>query len=239
MNSNSFFQYSRFKRKYLTLERAPFFEIGASYVKNKGVVLDIGSGEGDFFLHLKNRGIDTEHVYLLDGNEATVKSNLQLTGNSKLYLAPQELPFENGAVDLVHMSHLIDNLGGGDLYNFLVEVDRVIKPGGFLVISTPLLWPNFYDDLSHTRPYNPYVFYKYFVRQARNNRFGSISGDYSIEKIVYRYHELPLDEGWSSTIPALDILFISFRRILRKLSIKRLRKNGYTLVLKKGNEPAI
>src|SRR6186713_1245908 len=236
MHINDLSQYSSFKKKYLTLERRPFFEFAANYIKKGSpVILDIGSGEGDFFQYLKERGINTENTHLLDGNNATVEKNKELTDKSVFYLAPDAFPFEDSSVDFIHMSHLIDNLWIQDFYKFLLELNRVLKPGGILVVSTPLLWPNFYDDLSHTKPYNPYVFYKYFVQQARNNRFEKIQSIYSVENLIYLYYELPLDEGWSSTSPALDSLFISSRRILRKLGIKRLKKNGYTLVLKKSN----
>ena len=236
MINPSFSSYSSFKKKYLTLERAPFFDIAADFITDKkDIVLDIGSGEGDFFKHLKKRDIDTTNVYLLDANDSTVEKNKSLTTNSRLYFAPERLPFEDGSVGLVHTSHLIDNIGSKDLYDFLFEIDRVLKPGGSLVISTPLLWSNFYDELSHTRPYNPYVFYKYLVHETRNTRYEKVKRAYSIEKVVYRYYELPLDEGWGSTIPAIDFFFVTTRRILRKLGVKRLYKNGYTMVLKKGS----
>ncbi len=237
MHISDFSKYSSFKKKYLTIDRAPFFDLAAKFIQaDDKVILDIGSGEGDFFHHLKSKGVQGNNIYLLDGNEVTVEKNKGLTRNSLFYLAPDRLPFDDLSVDFIHISHLIDNLWVPDFYKFLLEINRVLRPGGILVVSTPLLWPNFYDDLSHTKPYNPYVFYKYFVHQGRHSRFDKIQNSYTVEDLVYRYYELPLDEGWSSTLPFLDFFFVSSRRILGKLGIKRLRKNGYTLVLKKGNE---
>jgi ubiquinone/menaquinone biosynthesis C-methylase UbiE len=236
MHIESFEKYSSFKKKYLTLDRKPFFDLASNYVQTgNSVILDIGSGEGDFFIYLKNKGFETGNVYLLDGNQATVNKNKGLSENSLFYLAPEKLPFEDHSVDFIHISHLVDNLATTEFYNFLLELNRVLKAGAFLVISTPLLWPNFYDDLSHVRPYNPYVFFKYFVQQGRHNRFDKIQHDYQIENLVYRYYEIPLDEGWSSIVPFIDSIIISWRRIVRKLGFKRLQKNGYTLILKKIN----
>jgi SAM-dependent methyltransferase len=240
MHINDFSKYSSFKKNYLTIDRKPFFELGAEHIgKDDKIILDIGSGEGDFFNYLKNKGVPVNKIYLLDGNRRTVEKNKELTSNSIFYLAPEKLPFDDLSVDLIHISHLFDHIWVNDIYEFLQEINRVLRPGGTLVISTPLLWPNFYDDLTHTKPYNPYVFYKYFVHQGRHSHFDKIDGNYTVANLVYRYYEPPLDEGWSSTVPGIDFFFISFRRVLRKLSIKRLRKNGYTLVLKKDNEPVV
>ncbi len=237
MHIEGFEKYSGFKKRYLTLDREPFFELAAGHILPEyKVILDIGCGEGDFFIYLRNRGLVNDNVYLLDGNQITVDKNKELTEKSLFYLAPEKLPFENQAVDFIHISHLVDNLGVAEFYNFLLELNRVLKPGGFLVVSTPMLWSNFYDDLSHVKPYNPYVFYKYFVHQGRHSRFDKIQDNYKIENLVYRYYELPLDEGWSASSTVLDSLFINCRRILRKLGIRRLNKNGYTMVLKKGYE---
>jgi ubiquinone/menaquinone biosynthesis C-methylase UbiE len=236
MHVEGFEKYSSFKKKYLTLNREPFFELAANYIlRGSKVVLDIGSGEGDFFVYLEKKGFEINNVYLLDGNQTTVDKNKGLTANSLFYLAPEKLPFEDHSVDFIHISHLVDNLMVADFYDFLLELNRVLKAGAFLVISTPLLWPNFYDDLSHVRPYNPYVFFKYFVQQGRHNRFDKIQDNYQIENLVYRYYEIPLDEGWSSIVPFIDSIIISWRRIVRKLGFKRLQKNGYTLILKKIN----
>lgn len=233
MQLNSFREYSRFKRKYQTLQREPFFEVVAGYIPPGDIVVDIGSGEGGFYNYLKRRGIDVGNVFLLDGNPVTVEKNKSLTDHSLFYLAPERLPFEDSSVGVVHMSHLVDNLWVGELYDFLFEVNRVLRPGGCLAISTPMLWYGFYNDLSHTKPYNPYVFYKYFVNQQSNSRFDKIPADYKLEKLVYRYYEKPLDEGWSSTNPFIDSIIISWRRILRNIGLRRLYKNGYTLVLRK------
>ncbi len=237
MQLKSFFSYSQFKKKYLTQDRKPFFQIAANYINgNEKTILDIGSGEAEFYSFLKDKGYNINNLYLLDGNETTVEKNKQLTANSLFYLVPDKLPFADNSVEMIHMSHLTDCLEPNDLYSFLVEISRIIKTDGHIVISTPMLWSTFYNDLSHTRPYNPFVFYKYFVKQDKSTRYGKVPGDFEMVELVYRYTELPLDEGWSSNVPVIDYLFITFRRVLGRIGIKRLEKNGYTLVLKKINE---
>lgn len=238
MHINNFYQYSKFKRDFGTHHREPFFQIAMNYArltgKEKPVIADIGSGEGDFYSYLSNNKFPVENVYLLDSNPKTVESNKQrLTRYSVHYLAPAQMPFEGGSVDLIHTSHMIEYLTPTEIYPLMIEMDRVLADGGYLVVSAPLFWSDFYDDLGHLRPYNPRVFYKYLVEMYRNPRLEKVSGDYEFVDLVYRYHQLPLDEGWSSTIPALDYTMISVKRLLGKMGFRKLHRNGYTLVIRK------
>lgn len=239
MHIDNFYAYSRFKHDYCTHDREPFFQIALKYArlikKAEPVIADVGSGEGDLYSYLRNNNSPVGKVYLLDSNERTVENNrTSLTPNSRHYIAPGKLPFEDGSVDIVHTSHLIEYLSPGELYALMLEMNRVLAYDGYLVISAPLFWSDFYNDLGHLRPYNPRVFYKYFIEMYRNNRLEKVSDEYQFMELAYRYHQFPLDEGWSSTIPLMDTLIITVKRVLGKLSFRKMYRNGYTLVLKKG-----
>src|SRR6185295_14540206 len=100
MHINNFYTYSRYKSAYCTHDREPFYEIALKYCrltkKEKPVVADIGSGEGDLYHYIKGNNFSPDNVYLLDSNEKTVESNKKhLTQHSVLYTAPQRLPFED------------------------------------------------------------------------------------------------------------------------------------------------
>jgi len=238
MHIDNFRTYSVFKKKYTTFQREPFFAIVADYCKTLGktapVIADIGSGQGDLFIFLKDNRMPVENVFLLDSNPATVETNKsELTAKSLQYAAPDRLPFEDRSIDLVHTSHMIEYLSPEGMYRLMLEMNRVLAPGGYLVISAPLFWDSFYDDLGHVRPYNPMVFHKYFIEMYRNNRLAKVADGYQLKDLVYRYHQRPLDEGWSSTVPFVDSLLISCRRLVGKLGFKKLYRNGYTLVLMK------
>lgn len=238
MHIENFRAYSVFKKKYTTFHREPFFAIVADYCRSLGktapVIADIGSGQGDLFIYLRDNKMPVENLFLLDSNPATVEGNKAgLTGNSLQYAAPDRLPFADQTVDLVHTSHMIEYLSPKEMYHLMLEMNRVLAPGGYLVISAPLIWDNFFNDLGHVRPYNPMVFQKYFIEMVRNNRLAKVADSYQVKDLVYRYHQRPLDEGWSSVIPAIDSLLITLRRLAGKLGFKKLYRNGYTLVLLK------
>jgi SAM-dependent methyltransferase len=241
MHIDNFYSYSLFKRKYSTHDRSPFFNIALKYsrlLENiNPVIADIGSGEGSFFKYLLENNFPHENIFLLDSNAKTVESNKKgLTKNSVHYQAPDKLPFENGSVGLIHTSHMIEYLSPDKLYDLMLEMDRVLAAGGYIVISAPLLWDNFYNDLGHLRPYNPLVFNKYFIEMVQNNRLEKVSDSYELKELVYRYHQAPLDEGWSSSIPFLDFIMTLFKRVLGKLGFRKMYRNGYTMVLKKNME---
>jgi len=66
------------------------------------------------------------------------------------------LPFANGAFDLVCALDIIEHVDDED--GALSELSRVAKPGGVLLISTPLhpsLWTSFDDFVGHKRRYEP------------------------------------------------------------------------------------
>jgi len=237
MQINNFYKYSEFKKKYTTQNREPFFAIALKYcreLKEQSTIIDIGSGEGDFFNYLTQNNYPVKNLFLLDSNPKTVESNkASLTKNSISYIAPDKLPFEDKSTGLIHTSHMIEYLAPGEMYSLMLEMDRVLADGGYIVISAPLIWDNFYNDLGHLRPYNPIAFHKYFISLYRNNRLDKVSNSYEMKEVVYRYHQLPLDEGWSSSIPVFDFIIVGIRRLLGKLGIRKLHKNGYTLVLKK------
>jgi len=53
------------------------------------------------------------------------------------------------------MSHVIEHLSSSELLHFMdAYLDR-LKPLGYLVLATPLLSSNFYDDFDHVRPFSP------------------------------------------------------------------------------------
>lgn len=132
-------------------------------------------------------------------------------------------------MDLIHCGHLVEHLQAQDLYDFLKEIDKALKPGGTLVISTPMLWNSFYSDLSHVKPYNPSVFKKYLCYDPECLTRDSISRDYSQEKLIFRYTDQD-ETVLGSEFLIVDLIIKLLTKIFK---MRRYRINGYTLILKK------
>ncbi|MGM0944157.1 MAG: class I SAM-dependent methyltransferase [Bacteroidota bacterium] len=214
--------------KYITHAREPFFQIALDYIEPTSKVLDIGAGNGSFAKFCQR-----DDFYLYDGNKESVKT-LKADYPNSVYGRLPELPFEDQFFDLIHCSHVIEHLQPQDLYDSLVQMDRVLKIGGILVISTPLLWEGFYQDLSHIKPYDPLVLEKYLTgNYFENLTRDPVSINYSVERLEYRYHDEPKETWINQNNDFSGKIFLSLNYRLRKKRITRLVKTGYTMVLKK------
>lgn len=227
---NNYHQKSDFSK----MDRRPYFKIAEKYLpeNNNATVIDIGSGDGLFvsYLGLKER---YSNLYLLDGNDSSIVNLKKKYKNAILYLAPSKLPFGNNRADYIHTSHLIEHLTPSDLYVLLKETDRVLKRGGILVISAPMLWGGFYNDLTHVRPYNPESITHYLCFTSKNKTKSIFTNKYKIKEIAYRYtnnHEYSL----GSDVKLLDFMIFFIARVNEKMfKFRKYRKNAYTLVLEK------
>lgn len=107
------------------------------FVKDK-VVLDIASGEGygSFLLSsskaLKVFGVDIDPEVVKSARKTYENTNLEFVNGSIA-----SIPVSSGSIDVLisfetieHVSELLQNM-------FLDEIERVLKPDGILIISTP------------------------------------------------------------------------------------------------------
>jgi ubiquinone/menaquinone biosynthesis C-methylase UbiE len=91
----------------------------------------------------------------LDGSSAAAQRCLS-QGLIAIQGDATSLPFASGSFDVVRAKEIIEHIV--DLKTFMLEVHRVLVPGGLFLSRTPtpmsMLYPvgNFYDDYTHVRP---------------------------------------------------------------------------------------
>lgn len=221
---------------YCTNERWPFYDVVKPYLpgNRNSIIIDIGAGDGSFARHL--RLADTyENLYVIDGNEERVESLGKSFKNAVYAQIPGRLPFDDSTVAFAHCSHMIEHLAPNELYAFLVEIDRVLDLGGVLVVSTPMpVAGQFYNDLSHVKPYFYSVLTKYLCGDNHIRTRPEISTRYTLEKLVYRYSMSHVGNNWGSSVLAIDILLRGMSKLLAALRVFNYERNGYTIVLSKG-----
>ena len=104
-----------------------------------GVILDVGCGakpyKGKFLLSSAYIGIE---IPISGHDHASSEIDVLFDG--------VKLPFPQDAFDCVCAFEVFEHVF--DLDSLLIEIQRVLKPGGFVVISIPFLWPE------HEPPYD-------------------------------------------------------------------------------------
>lgn len=222
--------------RYFTYRREPFYDVALNYLPGSAdaTILEIGPGDGGFILH----GKLTERFKDIHVIEPSVASANKLAGLGVPHIHQQSIdqgiPLGDRSVDFIHCSHVIEHLDHHVVHHLLHEIDRVLKPAGVVVISAPVIYPGFYNDLSHVRPYQPAIFINYMCQKDPSNRTGElVDGTYQKMELVFRHtpsssgHFL-VGENWVGR----TIMKIS-RRLVRLLGLRPYICSGFTIVLKK------
>ena len=104
-----------------------------------GHTLDIGCGESPYKRIFKNISSYTGMEFDSPKNRARFK-------NIDKWYDGQTFPFENNNFDSIIITQVLEHIFNPD--QFLNEVNRVTKKGGFLLLSVPFVW----DE--HEQPYD-------------------------------------------------------------------------------------
>lgn len=125
----TFAKYSMYwwsNRFYATLSRR--------YGKRGARLLEVGSGMGHLVAQLE----DTFKTFGMDLNHWAVKKSKEEVNTSSLETASaQELPYKDGAFNVVIIKHITEHLP--DPAKAINEIGRVTEKGGILILATPNL----------------------------------------------------------------------------------------------------
>jgi SAM-dependent methyltransferase len=97
-------------------------------------VLDLGCGAGRFVAALREAGADPVGVEIAEAALERARANAP-GADLRLVEADGSLPLEHAAVDLVWCSEVLEHVA--DTAHVLLEVRRVLRPGGRLLITVP------------------------------------------------------------------------------------------------------
>jgi ubiquinone/menaquinone biosynthesis C-methylase UbiE len=203
-----------------------FYRYSYKRLHTKKNVLDLGCGVGHF-LKLTNGnivGIDVNH----DSLKESKKYSNKLVRGSIL-----QLPFSSESFDGINCSHVIEHLMPDDAYQLLVEMNRILKIGGTLIISTPLLWEGFFEDFTHIKPYYPEAIMHYYGKETAQTTKGRIDCFYEIEEIKWRYANVPLGTFLFPKAGVMNTLFLLITEYLSSIGFGKYSRNGYTMILRK------
>lgn len=120
----------------MEIEHYQRYRFAGKFVKGKKV-LDAACGEG-YGSHILSAeakevtGLDISTKTVENANKKYGKDNLSFRAGSV-----EKLPFEDNSFDVVISYETIEHVTGEVQESFLKEIRRVLKPDGFLIMSTP------------------------------------------------------------------------------------------------------
>jgi SAM-dependent methyltransferase len=120
-------------------------------------ILDVGCGYGKKSALIRSLGFNVVGVEI---NSHLVELNLKAGLNC---MTVTDFEQTNDLYDVLIMSHLIEHFQPGELLIFIDSYLDRLKPGGYLIIATPLETYYFYDDFDHIKPYHPTGFNMVFT----------------------------------------------------------------------------
>ena len=190
-------------------------KIAYSHLRECHFILDAGCGEGRFISQNPHK------IVGLDWNVESINKCREYSYNV-IEGDIRCLPFKNESIPGIHCSHVIEHFLPTDVHNILSEFDRVLNPGGILLIRSPLLWDGFYSDLTHIRPYNPEAIIHYLT-PSKEHTLEHISQDFETIYLKWRYRPLQLRNRY----------FNAAVKVFNRWGFPWLQRNGYMLILRK------
>lgn len=228
-----------FKRLFST-PRVYWHKVNFSLLSDCERILDLGCGKGLFIKLAPDRiiGVDRNWHSLRE----CVKEGYTVIQGDAL-----NLPFPDQSFDGINCADLIEHFSPIDVRHIIIEMLRVLKDGGFLIIATPLPSKMFWNDASHVRPYPPHSLLSYCVKDTERGietqpTYESLPYCMKFIKLIWRYtrlYQLPLqlyfnDDRMKLTnlLKPSSLLFM-LSNLLSRIGLNHPRPEGYVIVMQK------
>jgi SAM-dependent methyltransferase len=129
--------------------------------------LDIACGEG----HLLRQ--DQRLMFGFDLNKGSIE-RLEGEGYQVKIGNVSAFPYSDNEFERAHCHNLIEHLATKEAFQLLVESGRILKPGGWLVLSSEVVTKKFWGTFEHIKPYPPGAVIK-LLKEAGRGEFGGVS----------------------------------------------------------------
>lgn len=229
-------EYTRKAYEYMKMLYLKWFPQKRYYAKDlryfgdRKPILDIGCGEGLFLEAAPDRIIG------LDVNPEMVYQ-CRLKGLKCIEGSCLEIPFEDNSVEGIYCSHVIEHLRWEEALKLVEEIDRVLCSGGVIVIKTLFPSKHFYNDPTHVKPYTPAAILALFgVTESKQKSYTTTIRNY--EYITIKWDRALLFQpilppSVNTSKQCLRLILKGASVILAQFGIRRIKRDGYTLVMKK------
>ncbi|MDT3698286.1 MAG: class I SAM-dependent methyltransferase [Thermincola sp.] len=231
----SIFKYIFTNQVKIRYEEKQFIQmISSLQISSQQKILDIGCGYGNKLKVLDSMGIKALGI---DVNPDAVKANLDAGFDC---MTVDDFKGTSCTFDVLLMSHIIEHFQPNQLLNFINAYLGRLKPGGYLIILTPLYSPNFFDDFDHVKPYHPTGIFMVFCDNTTQVQFHS---SHQLKLIDLRYRRTPLRLVHCRGLffyryTSLPLIINNILAILFNISFGLIgRKSGWLGLYKKSTNP--
>ncbi len=138
--------YAEFRESYGEIVSERFrIPLELAAISSGMCILDVGCGRGEILIHADKRGAS---AYGFDYAESALKMAAEAIAKHPqahrilIHLAnAQQLPYPDNCFDRVFMLDVVEHLYPHELHQSLIEIRRVLRPSGRLIIHTmPNTW---------------------------------------------------------------------------------------------------
>lgn len=127
------------------------------FLKDKKVI-DLGCGEGELV------SLDPKNIIGVDINKSVLE-RLKMKGLQVIESSIDSIPVPDSVFDVVLCNNIIEHLTVDQAYAMLKEAQRILRPGGEIIIITPTprtVWNTF----GHVKPYTIGAIMKLFRNKS-------------------------------------------------------------------------
>jgi len=108
------------------------------YLSKEKLVLDLGCGPGAFSISISDKCKEVYAIDIIDDFVKAAKNNAKIYGKNNIVTKLQHnnnIPIENNFFDVVFLVDVLHHVE--DVESFLIDIKRVLKKNGFIVIFEP------------------------------------------------------------------------------------------------------
>lgn len=131
-------------------------------IDKDAVVLDVGCGDGQKTIKFKTK-IESKEIFGVDGVKERLDAAKKRGIKVRIADLEKKWPFEKNEFNVVVSNQVIEHIVNLD--HFIGEIYRILKPGGYCVISTENLssWHNIFALISGNQDFSHHLINKIHV----------------------------------------------------------------------------
>lgn len=183
-------------------------------------ILDLGSATGGNSLLMQKAGFRVSSLEYSDlGFNLQQQKGIPVTKGDA-----RNLPFKNASFDAVICLDVIEHILEDNIV--VLEIARVLRPGGFFLISVPedpKLWSDHDVAVSHIRRYSRDTIIGLISNVAELDIDSVFSSNYLIKPLVKIFRKFQRGSSLKEMPKMLNFVFLKIAELERRLGLKKIQ----------------